>query len=48
MPLTPPIFLTPLLTRPVAIFGGGVSGRAVLGLLARLGVPGVIYDEQGG
>jgi UDP-N-acetylmuramoylalanine--D-glutamate ligase len=48
MPLTTPIFLVPLLTRPVAIFGSGVSGRAVVGLLARLGVPGVIYDERGG
>ena len=48
MPLVTPIFLQPLLARPVAILGGGVSGRAVVGLLARLGVPGVIYDEQGG
>ena len=48
MPLATPIFLAPLLTRPVAIFGGGVSGRAVVGLLGGLGVPGVIYDEKGG
>jgi UDP-N-acetylmuramoylalanine--D-glutamate ligase len=48
MPLVPPIFLTPLLARPVAVFGAGASGRAVVALLAKLGVPGVLYDEQPG
>jgi len=43
-----PEFLRPLLSRPVAIFGGGVSGRAVLGLLRKLGAEAVIYDEKAG
>lgn len=32
---------------PVAIFGAGVSGRAVKELLERLGANPVVYDEQG-
>ena len=37
-PMTPvpPDFLVPLLARPVAILGGGVSGQAVRELLALL------------
>lgn len=46
MPLTAPEIMRPLLTAPVAVFGGGVSGRAVLGLLGKLGVPGVVFDEK--
>ena len=48
MPLVAPEFLRPLLAQSVAVFGGGVSGRAVLGLLAKLGSSGEIYDERGG
>jgi UDP-N-acetylmuramoylalanine--D-glutamate ligase len=47
MPLTPPAFLQPLLARPVAIFGGGVSGAGVRSLLAALGAAGTIYDAKG-
>ena len=35
-------------TRPVAVFGAGVSGVAVRDLLAKNGVAAVIYDEKGG
>jgi UDP-N-acetylmuramoylalanine--D-glutamate ligase len=38
--------LRPLLTAPVAVFGAGASGRAVLSLLGKLGVPGVVFDEK--
>ncbi len=48
MSLVPPDFLAPLLRRPVAVFGGGVSGQAVLGLLAALGARSEVYDEQPG
>jgi UDP-N-acetylmuramoylalanine--D-glutamate ligase len=44
--MTPPDFLVPLLQRPVAIFGGGVSGQAVRELLTQLGVRGEIFDEK--
>ena len=47
MPLTPPDFLQPLLAKPVAIFGGGLSGEGVRALLAVLGVEGRIYDAKG-
>jgi UDP-N-acetylmuramoylalanine--D-glutamate ligase len=46
MPLTAPGFLQPCLSRPVAIFGAGVSGRGVGALLAALGAQGTIYDAQ--
>ena len=36
------------LTRPAAIFGAGVSGRAVADCLAAAGFASVIYDAQGG
>ena len=48
MPLSIPEFLRPLLAHPVAIFGGGVSGRAVAALVAKLGGTGVIFDQKGG
>lgn len=48
MPPAPPDFLRPLLAAPVAVFGGGVSGRGVLALLEKLGASGVIFDEKGG
>jgi UDP-N-acetylmuramoylalanine--D-glutamate ligase len=48
LPVTPPDFLVPLLQHPVAIFGGGVSGQAVRGLLAPLGARGEIFDENPG
>lgn len=44
--LTPPTFLIPLLTHPVAIFGGGLSGAAVLRLVEAVGSHGMIYDEK--
>ncbi len=47
MKLTPPALLAPLLARPAAILGGGVSGRAAHLLMARLGGTAVIYDEHG-
>lgn len=48
MPLLVPEFLRPLLLQPVAVFGGGVSGRAVAGLVAKLGGTSVIFDQKGG
>lgn len=47
MPLAPPDFLLPLLARPVAILGGGVSGEGVRTLLGVLGVEGKTYDARG-
>ncbi|MDX2186297.1 MAG: UDP-N-acetylmuramoyl-L-alanine--D-glutamate ligase [Opitutaceae bacterium] len=46
MPLHAPDLLQPLLTQPVAVFGGGVSGKAVLALLRRLGAVGTLFDEK--
>jgi UDP-N-acetylmuramoylalanine--D-glutamate ligase len=43
-----PEFLGPLLQRPVAILGGGASGRAVQELLGALGLVTDIYDEKPG
>ncbi|HET7536669.1 MAG TPA: UDP-N-acetylmuramoylalanine--D-glutamate ligase, partial [Candidatus Didemnitutus sp.] len=42
----PPSDIAMLLTRPVAVFGAGVSGQGVLALLATLGARGVLYDEK--
>lgn len=42
----PPANIAALLTRPVAIFGAGVSGQGVLALLAALGATGRLYDEK--
>jgi UDP-N-acetylmuramoylalanine--D-glutamate ligase len=47
MPLAAPDFLVPLLAKPVAIFGGGVSGGGVQALLAARGVEGRVYDAKG-
>ncbi len=46
MLLAAPSFLSPLLTKPVAVFGGGVSGEGVGALLAALGASGRVYDAQ--
>lgn len=46
MPFLIPEFIKPLLASPVAVLGGGVSGQAVLDLLARLGATGVLFDEK--
>ncbi len=43
-----PELLKPLLDRPVAIFGGGVSGRAAGDLLRSQGRLHEVYDERGG
>ncbi len=48
MPLTVPTFLQPLLAKPVAILGGGVSGKGVQRLLIALGATGRVYDAQAG
>ena len=45
--LRPPDFIRPLLARPVAIFGAGVSGRALSGLVRELGAESVVYDATG-
>lgn len=46
--LTAPPFLVPLLQAPVAVFGGGISGRAAARLVEKLGADVVIYDQAGG
>jgi UDP-N-acetylmuramoylalanine--D-glutamate ligase len=48
MPLLQPVELQSLLQTPVAILGGGVSGRAVGELLEAVGASAQIYDEKGG
>lgn len=45
--LAVPEFLKPLLTRPVAVLGGGVSGRGVVALLEKLSAEARVYDEKG-
>jgi UDP-N-acetylmuramoylalanine--D-glutamate ligase len=47
MPLVVPPVLQQGLSRPVAIFGAGISGEGVSELLRALGVPCVIYDAKG-
>ncbi len=47
MNLVPPVFLAPALAHPVAVLGGGVSGRAAHLLVGRLGGTAVLYDETG-
>jgi UDP-N-acetylmuramoylalanine--D-glutamate ligase len=42
-----PSFLRPLLARPVAILGGGVSGAGARALLEKLGGDSVTYDATG-
>lgn len=46
--LTAPQFLVPLLQAPVAVLGGGISGRAAAKLLEKLEASVVIYDQAGG
>jgi len=46
MALRIPEILNPLLGYPVAVLGGGVSGRSVLALLAKLDAKGQIFDEK--
>lgn len=46
MALRIPEILYPLLGYPVAVLGGGVSGRAVLGLLEKIEATGVLFDEK--
>ena len=43
---SPPEEIAVLLQRPVAVFGGGVSGQGVLGLLSAIGGVGRLYDEK--
>lgn len=42
--LRPPDFIRPLLQRPVAILGAGLSGRALSALVRALGAEPVLYD----
>ena len=46
--LTAPPFLIPLLAKPVAVLGAGVSGRAAANLIQKLGSTAVIYDQAEG
>jgi UDP-N-acetylmuramoylalanine--D-glutamate ligase len=48
MPPAIPDLLKPLLAKPVAVLGAGVSGRAVAGLLGSIGARFVLFDEKGG
>ncbi len=45
--LRPPDFIRASLARPVAVFGAGVSGRALSGLVRELGAEAVVYDAGG-
>ena len=47
MPPNTSVFVSPLLGKPVAIFGGGISGEGVQALLAALGATGRVYDAKG-
>src|SRR5688572_23371132 len=42
----PPASIAALLSRPVAVFGAGVSGQGVLALLTALEARGILYDEK--
>ena len=48
MPPVVPEFLRPLLDRPVAVFGGGVSGDGVVSLVRAVGGAALVYDRRGG
>jgi UDP-N-acetylmuramoylalanine--D-glutamate ligase len=48
MIFAPPPLLAARLVRPVAVFGGAVSGRGAAGLLARWGAEATLYDERNG
>jgi UDP-N-acetylmuramoylalanine--D-glutamate ligase len=41
-----PELLKPLLDQPAAVFGGGVSGHAVLSLLKKVGAGGELFDQK--
>ena len=43
---SPPDEIAVLFQRPVAVFGGGVSGQGVLALLAEIGGVGQLYDAK--
>ncbi len=45
--LRPPELIRPLLDRPVAILGAGLSGQALVELCAALGASCVVYDAAG-
>lgn len=45
--LRPPDFIRPLLQHPVAILGGGVSGRALANLVRELGAEPLVFDASG-
>jgi UDP-N-acetylmuramoylalanine--D-glutamate ligase len=47
MPLIVPDFICPMLSRPVAVLGAGVSGRGTRALLARIGADSEVYDARG-
>lgn len=46
MPLVIPEKLKAYLSKPVAIFGAGLSGEGVLAVLRALGLTGIFYDEK--
>jgi len=48
MPPVVPEFLRQLLDRPVAVFGGGVSGDGVCELVRAVGGSAIVYDRKGG
>ena len=48
MPPVVPAFLRQLLDRPVAVFGGGVSGDGVCELVRAVGGAAIVYDRKGG
>jgi UDP-N-acetylmuramoylalanine--D-glutamate ligase len=47
MPLSYPDFLGSRLAQPVAVMGGGVSGKGATALLSMLGATAVVYDQNG-
>ena len=47
MAMTTPDFLRSRLGRPVAVFGGAVSGGGAIALLSKLGAASVTYDRSG-
>ncbi len=47
MPLSIPEQLKAQLSKPVAIFGEGLSGQGVLAMLRSLGLSGIFYDAKG-
>ena len=47
MPLSIPAVLQSALTKPVAILGAGLSGQGLQALMRNLGLPAVVYDQNG-